>query len=494
MKGALLKPFKSTAADIVARSFATPTGPGSPPLTQAVISSRREFDNATGDQGGPGKAAMNGRLVYFSGANGGRRAHLPAAAPGVGLVAMAATRPRVCGAAGHTQVLERGERGVGFLQNDNIWRSKLQGKPTDYIFPAEGVPAEIKLQLCSTARRPHAAALYFGWWMGPEGKRSCQVANTRAAPASPRPRSSTPLAKLKLRRSTTQNTSGTRPRYLTRWRASSAVSETVRLADGRVDERTGTKAAAPAGALWRPCDRQPCWSGSSVSGHCARSVVAVLPFLVGYPLLWLMLGAFGLPQSVSLEHLQHALARPQNYVALINTLQLALGTGLMSVALGVPLAWATARSDMALRPVVHAMVALSYITPPYLTALAYTSSSDRMPAVSTASSCLLVSRWTINIFSMSGVIFVIGIMFLPSRTFSPTALRSVDTSLSRIGAGAGRKALADHTAHQFTSRRTGDYRWGAAGRHRLLALFGLGDHQHTGTDRILAHSHLRHDR
>jgi iron(III) transport system permease protein len=45
--------------------------------------------------------------------------------------------------------------------------------------------------------------------------------------------------------------------------------------------------------------------------------------------------------------------------------------GLLSIALGVPLAWATARSDMPLRKTVHALVALSYITPPYLTALAY---------------------------------------------------------------------------------------------------------------------------
>ena len=68
---------------------------------------------------------------------------------------------------------------------------------------------------------------------------------------------------------------------------------------------------------------------------------------------------------------QRAFTRPQNYAALVNTLQLALGTGIMSVLIGVPLAWATARSDMPLRQVVHALVALSYITPPYLTALAY---------------------------------------------------------------------------------------------------------------------------
>ena len=82
--------------------------------------------------------------------------------------------------------------------------------------------------------------------------------------------------------------------------------------------------------------------------------------------------AFGLPQANSASSiLLRAFTRPQNYAALVNTLQLALGTGVMSVLIGVPLAWATARSDMQLRNVVHALVALSYITPPYLTALAY---------------------------------------------------------------------------------------------------------------------------
>ena len=99
--------------------------------------------------------------------------------------------------------------------------------------------------------------------------------------------------------------------------------------------------------------------------------VVLLLLLVGYPLLWLMLAAFGLPREFGIEHFVRVFTRSQNYSALINTLQLALGTGAMSVVLGVPLAWATARTDMTLRNVVHALVALSYITPPYLTALAY---------------------------------------------------------------------------------------------------------------------------
>src|SRR5437870_3634975 len=88
------------------------------------------------------------------------------------------------------------------------------------------------------------------------------------------------------------------------------------------------------------------------------TAVMLLLFLVGYPLLWLILAAFGLPQELGLEHILRAFTRPQNYAALVNTLQLAFGTGVMSVLIGVPLAWATSRTDMVFRNIVHALVAL----------------------------------------------------------------------------------------------------------------------------------------
>ena len=109
---------------------------------------------------------MNGRLVYFSSANGDGAPRLYTLAKHLGwdlLKVLAATKPlRVQTPQVITQVLERGERGAGFLQNDNIaWRSKLQGKPTDYVFPAEGVPTEIgACGLLKSSARPHAAALY----------------------------------------------------------------------------------------------------------------------------------------------------------------------------------------------------------------------------------------------------------------------------------------------------------------------------------------------
>ena len=162
------------------------------------------------------------------------------------------------------------------------------------------------------------------------------------------------------------------------------------------------------------------------------AAVVVLLFLVAYPLLWLFLGALGLPGDFGLDNLQRAFARPQNYTALANTLQLALGAGLLSIVLGVPLAWATARSNMALRRTVHALVALSYITPPYLTALAYTIllGPDAGAFNRALRAAFGFTAGPFDIYSLGGVIFVISIhVFAFTYFLTHAALRSIDAGL-----------------------------------------------------------------
>jgi iron(III) transport system permease protein len=169
-----------------------------------------------------------------------------------------------------------------------------------------------------------------------------------------------------------------------------------------------------------------------VQGLVLGGAVALLLLLVGYPLLWLILAAFGLPQDFGLDSFVRVFTRPQNYSALVNTLQLALGTGAMSLLIGVPLAWATARTDMRFRALVHALVALSYITPPYLTALAYIIllGPDAGHFNRFLRTFLDVDSGPLNIFTMPGVIFVIGLhVFAFTYFLTHSALRSVDASL-----------------------------------------------------------------
>ena len=188
-------------------------------------------------------------------------------------------------------------------------------------------------------------------------------------------------------------------------------------------------AGGPLGAVAAPNVRGKRFG---LQGLVLGVAVALLLFLVGYPLLWLILAAFGLPREFGIEYFVRAFTRPQNYSALINTLQLALGTGVMSVLIGVPLAWATARTDIKFRNAVHALVALSYITPPYLTALAYIIllGPDAGQFNRFLRMFIEVNSGPINIFTMGGIIFVIGIhVFAFTYFLTYSALRAVDSSL-----------------------------------------------------------------
>ncbi len=174
--------------------------------------------------------------------------------------------------------------------------------------------------------------------------------------------------------------------------------------------------------------------------------IGLLLLIVAYPLLWLLMSAFGIPDDFQLGHLIRVYTRKQNFVPLVNTLILAVGAGALSVVLGAPLAWAAARSDAPLRRLVHALVAVAYIVPPYLTAIAYIILlgpdagyfNRALQAVTGA------ARGPIDIFSMGGVIFVIGIhVFAFSYFMTYTALQSVDASYEEAASllGASRWAV-----------------------------------------------------
>ncbi|HET9669288.1 MAG TPA: iron ABC transporter permease [Casimicrobiaceae bacterium] len=178
--------------------------------------------------------------------------------------------------------------------------------------------------------------------------------------------------------------------------------------------------------------------GSSIGVRDAARVVtlglavAALLLFIGYPLCWLLFGAVGLPGDFSPRFLVRALTQPGNLTALANTAVLAVGVGLSSVALGVPVAWATARTDVPMRKLLHALVGLAYILPPYLTSVAYiillgpnAGYLNRLFASTTG-----MHGSVVNIFSAGGVTFVIAMHVYAIPYFLVYgALQSVDPSL-----------------------------------------------------------------
>ena len=205
----LLLEKKSDASAVISPDLQDPDGTWmADRLTQGVIQYNvNEFGGEKAPKSWEDltKPAFKGRLTFFSSATGDGAPRLYTMAKHLGwelLQALAANQPiRVASPQLVTQVLESGERGAAFATNDNIaWRSKQQGKPTDYLYPPEGVPTEPgAVGLVKGSASPNAAFLFHEYWMGKEaqellvegGKYSSR---TDVAP----PTGSVPLDKIKL--------------------------------------------------------------------------------------------------------------------------------------------------------------------------------------------------------------------------------------------------------------------------------------------------------
>ncbi len=181
MKGrGLLLEKKSEASAVIAPELQDRDGTWiADRLTQGVVQySVKEFggDRRPNTWDDLTKPAFKGRLTFFSSANGDGAPRLYTMAKHFGwelLQALAANHPiRVASPQLATQLLESGERGAAFATNDNIaWRSKQQGKPTDYLFPAEGVPTEPgAVGLIKGSASPNAAFLFHEFWMGKDAQ------------------------------------------------------------------------------------------------------------------------------------------------------------------------------------------------------------------------------------------------------------------------------------------------------------------------------------
>jgi iron(III) transport system permease protein len=141
----------------------------------------------------------------------------------------------------------------------------------------------------------------------------------------------------------------------------------------------------------------------------------VLVFLMALPLGWLVLVSVTSEQGFTGAHYLEAFTDPQLRKAFWNTVVMALWVGLGSLAVGAPLAWLTARTDVPGRGLIRTLVLASFVTPPFLGAFAWVmlagpnagAINELWRAVTGAEGAL------VNIFSMPGLIFVVAIYTFP---------------------------------------------------------------------------------
>ena len=173
----------------------------------------------------------------------------------------------------------------------------------------------------------------------------------------------------------------------------------------------------------------------------------VLLFLMALPLGWLAWVSVSSEGGPTLTHYRRVLADPALQKALWNTLVLAFWVGLASLAVGAPLAWLTARTDIPGKALIRGLVMASFVTPPFLGAFAWVmlagpnaGALNKLWRSLTGAEDALV-----NIFSMPGLVFVVTIYTFPYvyiMLANTLALIASDLEEAAAILGAGRLSVA----------------------------------------------------
>jgi iron(III) transport system permease protein len=208
-------------------------------------------------------------------------------------------------------------------------------------------------------------------------------------------------------------------------------------------------AVAPAEVTRRGNDggRRRTWTNVWVA-----ALLAILGFLVIYPVLTLLLGALTDTNPVvdgfSLRHLSVAnflavLVNPNVAEALFNTLLVCGGGTLIAVAIGLSFSWIVVRTNTPFKGFIAASSMLPLFAPPLVAGVAWTILGSPKTGLINTMFKWMGLDWHVNFYSLWGLVFVFGIYYAPYvYMFTSSALRNMDPSLEEAAEISGASAFA----------------------------------------------------
>jgi iron(III) transport system permease protein len=145
---------------------------------------------------------------------------------------------------------------------------------------------------------------------------------------------------------------------------------------------------------------------------------AILCVLVILPVSWLVIYSFSnRTGAFTLGNFRQLFTDPVFVDPLITTITLAVSSSLICCAVAAPMGWLVARSDMPFGKAVRALVMASFVTPPFLGAIAWellaAPNSGLLNKTYRAVSGADMDEYLFNIYSLPGLIFVISCYTFP---------------------------------------------------------------------------------
>ena len=193
-----------------------------------------------------------------------------------------------------------------------------------------------------------------------------------------------------------------------------------------------------------------------------RRLAAVLPataltaialgllLFAALPLAVVVARALGFPGTIHAFGWLGSLAEPDRRQALVATIETAAGATALAVALGVPLALALTRLDVARPALWRALLSLPAAVPPYLWGIAWIDlANPRTGLLNRAAEALGASGPVFGIYGLGGIVWVLGLAFFPLVLLPvAAALERMDASLeesARIAGASPARALREIT-------------------------------------------------
>ena len=211
--------------------------------------------------------------------------------------------------------------------------------------------------------------------------------------------------------------------------------------NGQADRHSGVSRGASEGI------RQRVWAGAWVA-----LLLAILAFLVIYPLLLLLVGALTdvnpVVEGIQLSHLSVGnflivLGNPNVAEALLNTLLACGGGTLIAVVIGLAFSWIVVRSNTPFKGFISAASILPLFAPPLVAGVAWSIlGSPKTGLINTVFKWMGLD-WRVDFYSLWGLIFVFGIYYAPYvYMFTSSALRNMDPSLEEAAEISGASAFS----------------------------------------------------
>jgi iron(III) transport system permease protein len=190
----------------------------------------------------------------------------------------------------------------------------------------------------------------------------------------------------------------------------------------------------------------------AASGLWVALLLAILAFLVVYPVLMLLLGAltdtnpvidgFGVFR-LSIDNFTTVLSNPNVGEALANTLIACGGGTAVAVVIGLTFSWIVVRTNTPCKGFIAAVSMLPLFAPPLVAGIAWVILGSPKTGLINTMFKWMGLDWRVDFYSMSGLIFVFGVYYAPYvYMFTASALRNMDPSLEEAAEVAGASAFA----------------------------------------------------